>query len=142
MAISEKRLFQIAFGLTALVPLAMGLGGVFIGAKLLGVDAPPHDLSSHYGYLSGLLVALWLGFLTCLPRIEQNGRRFRLLTAIVVIGGAARLYAVFAYGHPTWPHIVALVGELGVVPFFALWQWRIARRASASNAAPKEHVKR
>lgn len=142
MAISEKRLFQTAFGLTALVPLAMGLGGVFVGAKLLGVDPPPHDLSSHYGYLSGVLVALWLGFLSCLPRIEQNGRRFRLLTLIVMLGGAARLYAAFAYGYPSWPHMVALAGELVIVPLFVLWQWRLARRASVSNVTPKEHAKR
>jgi hypothetical protein len=54
-------------------------------------------LASHERYLSGLLLAIGLAFWTTLSDIEGKTARFRLLTALVVIGGISRLVGV-AFG--------------------------------------------
>ncbi len=45
------------------------------------------DLDSHFRYLSGLLLAIGIGFASTVPRIEAQGGRFWLLTGIVMVGG-------------------------------------------------------
>ena len=86
------------------------------------------DLDSHGRYLSGLLLGIGLAFWACVPRIEACGREARLLAAIVVVGGLARLGAVMAMGWPGRGMQAALVMELLVTPGLALWRERVERR--------------
>lgn len=97
---------------------------------LAGVDpgqAPP-DLLSHYRYLSGLFLGLGLVLISCVPRIEARGGRFRWACAAIVIGGLARAFGLLAGDAPSAAHKLALAAELGVVPLLMLWQARVARR--------------
>ena len=87
------------------------------------------DLDSHTRYLSGLLFALGLIFLSCVPHIEARGSRFRLAMIPVVIGGLARLVGVYVEGWPSLPMSLALIMELIVTPGLAIWQSRVAARA-------------
>jgi uncharacterized protein DUF4345 len=121
----ERRLLQIAVAIAGLVPVGAGLDGVLRGADLLHVAAAmPED--SHVRYLSGLLLGIGLAFWLSIPRIESHGARFRLLAAIVVLGGCARLLALGDGGTPGPVMFFALAMELIVTPLLFLWQRRIA----------------
>lgn len=130
---TEKRLLQVAAGIACLVPLAMGAASIIIGPSILsGIDDPPvRDLDSHFRYLSGIFFMLGIAFASCVPGIEVKTARFRLLGAMVVMGGLARLWSVADYGLPSDGHRFGLLMELGVVPLLMLWQTRVARRFSA-----------
>jgi len=121
-------LLRAAVLLACLVPILAGGAGVLWGPEFLGVPVPvPPDLDSHLRYLSGLLLAIGLGFVACIPRIEEKGARFRLLGAIVLVGGLGRALSLLEVGLPGLGHRLALGMELGVTPLLILWQWRIER---------------
>jgi len=127
----EKRALQAAVALGCLVPIGAGLSGIILGPFLSGgAVAVPTDLDSHFRYLSGLLFAIGLGFLSTVPRIERQKGRFLGLTSIVMVGGLGRLASVLALGLPSVPMQAALAMELLVTPALCLWQRRIARRAT------------
>ncbi len=127
----ERRLLQLAVAIACLIPLSMGLKCLVGGVEAIkGVNGAPVDLDSHFRYLSGLLLGLGLGFLSCIPRIEARGSLFRVLALIVIIGGLGRLLSIAEFGMPGRGHIFGLAMELAVVPLLALWQVRIARGAA------------
>ena len=126
---SEKRLLQIAVAVGSLVPLAAGAAGIVLGPAMVDAAGVPLAADSHYRYLSGLLLGIGIAYATTIPAIERRTARFRLLTAIVVIGGLGRLVSLLARGAPDKPMLAALVMELIVTPALALWQSRIAHRA-------------
>ena len=126
---SERRILQIAIAVASLVPLGAGAAGIALGPAMVGADALPIGADSHFRYLSGLLLGIGIGFATAVPRIERRTARFRLLTAIVVVGGLGRLWSLIAFGAPDRPMLAALVMELGVTPALALWQARVAGQA-------------
>jgi hypothetical protein len=131
----ERRILQVTVAIGSLVPIGAGAAGMLLGPRLLGSDAVGSgDLDSHFRYLSGLLLAIGLGFLSTTPRIETQGSRFRLLTGIVVVGGIGRLMSLLAIG-PQSPAMIAALGmELLVTPVLALWQHRFARTGSTRAA--------
>jgi hypothetical protein len=124
----ERRWLQGAVAVGCLVPLGAGLGGVLLGPALTG-DVAGAAGDSHHRYLSGLLLGIGLAFLTTIPAIETKGSRFRLLTAIVVIGGLGRALGYALTGAPGLAMTLALAMELAVTPLLCLWQWRVARAA-------------
>lgn len=126
---SEKRLLQIAVAVGSLVPICAGAAGIVLGPAMVDAGGAPLMADSHYRYLSGLLLGIGIAFATTIPAIEHRTARFRLLTAIVVIGGLGRLVSLLARGAPDKPMLAALVMELIVTPALALWQGRIAHRA-------------
>lgn len=133
----ERRLLQLAIAVGSLVPILAGGAGMLSGPEILhGVPAPaPSDLDSHMRYLSGLLLGIGIGFVSCIPGVEDKGARFRLLGAIVLIGGLGRALSLFAVGLPSFDQRLALGMELGTMPLLMLWQWRVARRWSAARGA-------
>jgi len=130
--IDERRVLQGLVLLGGLVPVGAGLGGALFGADLTQ-DTLSVTGDSHYRYLSGLLLAIGLGFWSTVPAIERKSGRFRLLTAIVLMGGLARLAGLAAMGVPSVPMLAALTMELLVTPGLCLWQGRIARLARAAG---------
>lgn len=125
---AERRALQAAVLIGGLVPVSAGFGGVFLGARLVGSGGGP-ALDSHFAYLSGLLLAIGLGFWAMVPRIERQTFPIRILGTLVVVGGLARLWALARFGVPPPPHLLALAMELVVTPVLVGWQGRIARRA-------------
>lgn len=122
----EIRLLQIAICTACIVPLTAGAVGMGLGPWMLKDGIPP-DLNSHFRYLSGLLFAIGIGFLSTVPRIAERGPRFRLLTSIVAVGGLARLGAAVFMATLTPAIVFPLVMELLVTPGLALWQRRVAK---------------
>ncbi len=114
-----KRALQVAVMVGSVVPLAAGGSGMLRGPALLGVSGES-DVGSHYRYLSGLLFGIGIGFLSCVPRIEEKAARFRLLTFIVLIGGLARAAGWILDGAISPTMKAALVMELAVTPALAL----------------------
>jgi hypothetical protein len=125
---NERRLLQIAVALACLVPLAMGSISVIRGVAVIKDAAVVPDLDSHFRYLSGIFLAIGIGFASCVPAIEGRAGRFRLLGAMVIAGGLARLLSWAMIGAPGAGHRFGLAMELGVVPLLMLWQTRVAQR--------------
>ena len=131
-AMTEKRALQVAVAILALIPIGAGGAGVIWGAASMNEEAVTVSLDSHVRYLSGLLLAIGFGFWSTIPDIERKTGRARLLTALVVVGGIARLGGL-AYGIPSLPMLGGLVMELVVTPALCLWQARIASLTQAKS---------
>lgn len=128
-SLSERRALQAAVAVLSLVPVGAGFAGVIFGFSVFDSDATlADDLDSHGRYLSGLLLGIGLGFWSTVKRIESQGARFRLLTAIVVIGGIGRLISLIVIGVPSAGMLGGLGMELIVTPALAVWRERLARR--------------
>ena len=133
----ERRLLQISVTVLAVVPILTGLAGVLHGLELLdGRASLSRDGDSHVHYLSGLLLAIGLGFWSTVPRIDTQGPRFRLLTVLVLVGGLARLYGVALAGLPAAGMVGGLVLELAITPALALWRERLERRSRSADSVP------
>lgn len=129
----ERRALQVSIAIAALLPVASGLWDVTHGLSgSSGWD------DNHHRYLSGLLVAIGLGFWSAIPRIEARTARVRLLTTLVVIGGLARLLGL-ALGDPATPMVAAaLAMELIVTPLICLWQTRLSSSQELPGIAKME----
>jgi hypothetical protein len=130
----EALALRAVVAVAGIVPVAAGLDGMIRGAAMLG-GSPVADLTldSHLRYLSGLLLAIGLAFWSTIPGIERQTPRFRLLTALVVVGGLGRLYGILVEGLPPAPMLFGLVMELGVTPLLCWWQGRVAGRGAQSG---------
>ena len=118
----ERRMLQGSVALAGVVPVAGGLWGVLGGISANGAVA-----QSQSRYLSGLLLGIGLCFWAMIPSIERRGLAFRVLAAVVVTGGLARLAgaAITGFG----PSVsLPLLMELGATPLLALWRERVERR--------------
>jgi hypothetical protein len=123
---------QVAVALFAIVPVGAGLAGILRGPAMVDALASTVAEDSHFRYLSGLLLAIGVAWWSVLPGIERHGTRIRLLAALVVSGGLARLASLIVTGIPAWPMLGALAMELAVTPAIAIWQARVARRMGAT----------
>lgn len=122
------RLLQMAVFSAACVPVSAGLIGIIMGSGMIASsDDFLMPIDSHFRYLSGLLLAVGLGFWLTIPHIEQQGIKFRLLAFIVFVGGFARLVSVYVLGWPSPPMIFGLCMELIVTPLLSYWQYRMAK---------------
>lgn len=132
---AERRLLQGVIAATCTVSLSASVTSILEGPGWLMADGyVATDLDSHFRYLSGLLLAIAIGFLSCMRGIEQKGPRMRLLAAIVIVGGLSRAYSAAAIGLPSFGHLGGLTIELVIVPVITAWQWSFARRANREAA--------
>jgi hypothetical protein len=123
---SQRRLLQLCVAIGGIVPVAAGIAGVVLGPDMFGGHESILPVS-HFRYLSGLLLAIGLGYWSTIPRIESAGARFRLLTFIVFVGGASRLFGVLGGDPLNGSTLFSLCMELGVTPALCWWQSRVAR---------------
>jgi hypothetical protein len=133
--ILEKRLLQTAVSVAGLAPLTAGAMGV-LDPGALGLYGD--DIATaHAAYLSGLLFGIGLAYWSLIPDIERRGGAFTLLTAIVQVGGLARLAMAFRLGDWQLGTAVPLLMELVVTPLLWVWQLHLAQRAGASRSPGK-----
>ncbi len=125
---SERLMLQTAVAIGGFVPVGAGITGALLGSAMTGGVGHGVDLDSHVRYLSGLLLGIGLAFWEAIPHIEERGRRVRLLTIIVALGGLMRLVGLIAVAVPGPPMLFGLAMELVVTPLICLWQLRVARR--------------
>lgn len=131
--IGSVRRLQVAVGLLGLVPVSAGLAGVLLGAAMVVPGLADTSLDSHVRYLSGLLLGIGLVFWSLIPGIASRGALFRVLTAIVFIGGLGRLVGLLLHGAPSAPMLFGLGMELVVTPLLCVWQARVAVEVLASS---------
>ena len=116
------------------MPIVAGLMGVLLGPAMVDHDtALSVSMDSHYRYLSGLLMGIGFAFWTMIPGIERKTNRFQLLTAIVFLGGLARLYSFTRVGVPDEKMLFGLTMELVITPLLAFWQSRVAGKYGLMN---------
>lgn len=132
MRTSERLWLQACVALGGCVPVGAGLAGVALGPRMAAAVAAPVALDSHFRYLSGLLLAIGIAFWSTIPGIERKAAMFRLLTAVVVVGGLGRLVSLIREGPPDAPMWFGLAMELFVTPALAIWQARLARGAGVA----------
>ena len=130
----ERNALQTVVMVACLIPILTGIHGVLRVAAMFHLAPVPPDLDSHFRYLSGIFLMLGFAFASTVPAIERQGPRFRLLGAMVVMGGLARALSWATVGAPGTGHRLGLVMELVVVPLLMLWQARVARRCAADLA--------
>ncbi len=134
-SIERQRLcLQFVVAIACLPPIGAGLAGALMGSGLLEKSSMAVSEDSQFRYLSGLLLAIGLCFLSLVPKIERATAPMRLLTFIVIIGGVARLGGVAVMGFPSRPMLGGLTMELAVVPLLCLWQTKLARRYRAEKS--------
>jgi len=132
---AEKRLLQIVLSLVLILPFTAAIAGVSRGPGFLGhPPVVPTDLDSHFRYVSGIFLAMLIGYVSCIPAIETKAARLRLLGFLTVAGGLARLVSLLSVGAPSIGHQIGLVIELGIAPAALLWQARVARRLGVEGA--------
>jgi hypothetical protein len=131
----ERRALQCAIALAGCVPVSAGFAGMLLGTAAFETPMPISDsimpdaaLDSHMRYLSGLLFGLGLSFWAMIPHIERHATPVRILTAMVFVGGLARLIAALTVATPSIPMQLAIAMELIVTPVLCLWQARIQTR--------------
>jgi hypothetical protein len=125
--VTERRFLQIIVVLASLIPISAGTAGVLFGPAMVDL-AGAAAAHSHYRYLSGLLLAIGIGFLTTVGQIERRSARFRILAALVICGGLGHLLSLIVRGYPGKPMLFGLVMELLVTPALVVWQARVAAR--------------
>lgn len=123
--LTSKRALQICVAIGSLVPISAGLAGAIYGPSLTD-DVLSPDGVSHFRYLSGLLLAIGLGFWSTIPSIETKSERFLILTLIVLTGGIVRVAGLTVRPWPHGPMLFGAVMEVGVTPLLCLWQARLA----------------
>src|SRR5690606_22682537 len=107
--LSGQRPLQVVVAVLALVPVSAGLLGIVAGPEAFGAVPPvPADRDSHVRFLSGVCLAVGLGFWATVPAIARRTAMFRLLAVLVVAGGLARLLSLLLHGTPSAPHLVGL----------------------------------
>jgi hypothetical protein len=129
LPVAERRALQASVILAAAVPVAAGLAGVCYGPGAVELSGFTPSQDSQARYLSGLLLGIGFAFWSTVPGIERRSVRFRLLAAIVVLGGLARLFSFVLVGSPSALMLTALALELVATPLLALWQARLAAQA-------------
>ncbi len=125
----ERRAFQICLAAAACVPVSVGMWGV-----LSGFGAPGLFADSQYRYLSAILFGVGVFFWIMIPAIETHRWPFRMLCALVVLGGLARAATGLGQGLEK-EAAMALVMELAVTPALFFWRERIDRQASSVDEA-------
>lgn len=130
------RLLQLSIAIGGCVPVLAGLAGVVYGPSMVDdgiinhINSANINLDSHFRYLSGILFAIGIAFWGTIPRIETKGAQFRILTALVFIGGLGRAVALVHSGTPSNGMLFGLVMELLITPALCYWQTRIAKPAA------------
>ena len=81
---TERRILQLIIAAMAVFSLSAAGVSIARGPDWLGyLGSVPTDLDSHFRYLSGLQLGIAIGFLSCIPKIEARGHRFRLTPNLI-----------------------------------------------------------
>ena len=122
----NQKLLRIAIGVLGLVPIYIGVTGMFSGLEGLvpGVQINA-KVDGQYRYLAAIYLGfgcllIWIQF-----RFEQEIELFRILMAMVFVAGIGRALAIVAYGMPELPAVLATVFELVFPPILALWHSKV-----------------
>jgi len=130
----SKRPLQITMAVLGAIPVLTGF------VTLLGIANPIYStagipanalLDSNLRFFGGLWLGLGLALYWLIPRIETQTVLFRVLWAMVFLGGIGRLLSMVFLASPPLPFIGFTALEIVGAPLFVAWQARVARTTSA-----------
>jgi hypothetical protein len=124
---------QIVTGVLGVIPVATGVLG------LLGVEDPLYAaagvppivmLDSNLRFFSGVWLGFGLALYWLIPTIERQTVLFRVLWAMIFIGGIGRLLSMATLAWPPVPFVAFTALEIVGAPLFIWWQSRLTRTLS------------
>ena len=125
----SKRPLQIAMLVLGTVPV---ITGIF---TMLGLDDPlyasanlPRNalLDSNLRFFGGVWLGVGLAAWWMIPSIEKHSSLFRVLWAMIFMGGVGRVLSMTLLGFPPAPFIGFTILEIVGAPLIVLWQYRTA----------------
>ena len=125
----SRRALQIVMGILGIIPLTAGLLGL-----LGGVEDPRYGggvprivvLDSNIRFYAGVWLGLGLTLYWLIPTIERQTVLFRVLWAMIFIGGIGRLVSMAMLGWPPARTVAFAALEIIGAPLFVWWQSRVA----------------
>jgi hypothetical protein len=120
-----KIVLAVLVGALGLVALVSGLSGAVLGARDVAEPTFAHD--SNFRFLSVFLAGAGLILLWSLTRLAEAGTELRIISAMVFLGGCARLLSLTAAGRPSVAYIGYIAAELILPPVIIALQAAIAR---------------
>lgn len=132
----SQKLLRIVVGVLGLVPIYIGVTGMFSGLEGLVPGATINArVDGQYRYLSAIYLGfgcllIWIQF-----RLEQEIELFRILMAMVFVAGLGRVIAIIAYGLPELSIILATAFELIFPPIFVFWHNKVVGKCSDPECA-------
>jgi len=126
----SKLSLQIVMGLLGIIPVATGLLG------LLGVDDPFYVavgvppivlLDTNLRFYSGTWLGLGLALYWLIPSIEKQMVVFRVIWAMIFIGGIGRLLSILLLAWPPAAFVAFTALEIVGAPLFIWWQSRVSK---------------
>ena len=126
----SKLALQIIMGLLAIIPVATGLLGL-LGVEdpfYVAVGVPPIVLlDTNLRFYSGVWLGLGLALYWLIPSIEKQTIPFRVIWAMIFIGGIGRLLSMMLLASPPFAFIAFTALEIVGAPLFILWQFRVSK---------------
>jgi len=129
---------RILLGGLGLVPIVIGLTGIFSGLERLVTDCQfSSDSDGQYRYLSAIYLGFGALIIWIQSRLLIEAQLFRMLMAMVFVAGVARAIPSIAVGLPRIPVLIALIFELIFPPFVLIWHSMVLK-AEALPLPPKQ----
>ena len=133
----------MTLGILSAIPFLSGLAGMLVGPKTLPGDTSQLGATadSEYRFVNALPVLTAPVIWSAIPQVEQRTGPLRRLTAVVFVGGLARLVSWRTTGRPHTVFIAATVLELVGVPAVMVGSRasrasRVGRRTDPDAASP------
>lgn len=126
----SRKSLQFLLVLLGLVPTITGILG------LMGVDDPlyaalslPRDplLDSNMRFYAGVWFVLGVTVLSTVRALEKHFALYRILWAMIFVGGIGRLLSMFFVGLPPAPFIGFTALEIVGAPLFLYWHAQVAK---------------
>lgn len=127
----ERKLLQAAVAIAGFAGVFLGLTGVLFGTLHADLSGDV-VLDSYVRFGKGVLLAIGLTYLSCIPQIERRGDRIALVTFILALGSLSRLLSAVGHGVPTLGIVLNLIAGLLLVPLLWLWQRHVAALSQRS----------
>jgi hypothetical protein len=133
-----RRGLQVTLGVLSAIPFLSGLAGMLVGPKTLPGDTSQLGATadSEYRFVNAFWFATAPVIWSAIPQVEQRTGLLRRLTAVIFVGGLARLVSWRTTGRPHAVFIAATVLELVGLPTVMAWQSRVAGLASGAPHRP------
>jgi hypothetical protein len=115
----------VLVGALGLVALASGISGMVLGPS--DVADPSFALDSNFRFLSAFLTGAGVVLLWSLRRLDRATVELRIVSALVFVGGCARLLSLATAGRPDTAYVFYIAAELVLPPAIVGLQASISR---------------